>query len=293
MKALRLGDMRIDRIVEFERPFMAPDRLFPDATADDVDRHRHWLEPDSLDRQSGHLVLSLHSFLIRAPGLVVLVDACSGNHKPRPDKPRYHDNEWPYLQRLRSAGVEPEQVDFVLCTHLHVDHVGWNTRLDGDRWVPTFPRARYLFPRVEWEACAAAMKVTAEPPAFVADSIMPVFAAGQAQLVEGEHRLSEAIRLEPAPGHSPGQVCVHLRSGGLSAVMSADIMHHPLQCAEPRLSSSFCHEPDLAAATRLDFLRRHADTPTIVLPAHFPGPTAGRVVSTPEGYRFAFIEAAR
>ena len=289
MNTWQLGEIRIDRVLEFEKPLLAPAVLYPTSTPEDVERHRHWLEPTLLNPGSGLLVLAMHSLLIRTPRAKILVDTCSGNHKPRPGKPRYHEQNWPYLERLSQFGVSPEEIDFVLCTHLHVDHVGWNTRLLDGRWVPTFPNAKYMFGRQEWDFWQkryGSPDFTDDP--YYLDSIHPVIEAGQAVFVEGDFAFGDDVWLEPSPGHTPGHLCVHVRGGGTHAVMSGDIMHHALQCAEPQLSSCFCVDAEASRRTRTAFLERHADTPTLVMPAHFPTPTAGRIVRAGSAFRFSF-----
>lgn len=284
-----VGRIRIDRVVEFEQPLIPPAVLLPEVDDAVLSRHRGWLEPDLLDPDSGCLVVSFHSFAIRTPRNLILVDTCSGNDRERPGKPRYHRKSWPYLENLAKAGIAPEAVDFVLCTHLHVDHVGWNTHLLDGRWVPTFPNARYLFDRQEWDFWQAEYETerfTDDP--FYEDSILPVIAAGQVDFVSGDHQIDPWVRLEPSPGHTPGHVCVRVRDGAGEAVMTGDMMHHPLQCAEPALSSCFCVDPEQSRRTRRAFLERHADGDVLVLPAHFPAPTGGRVRSAGEGFRFSF-----
>lgn len=292
MSPWNLGEVRIDRVVESERPVLAPAMLFPTSTSAALDLHRAWLVPRLLDPATGNLVLAFHSFVVRTPRRTIVVDTCGGNDKPRPQKPRYHEQRWPYLESLAAAGVKPEDVDAVVCTHLHIDHVGWNTRLVDGRWVPTFPRAEYLFARLEWEFWREEYRTarfTDDP--YYEDSILPVFAAGQARLVDGDHRIDEGVWLEATPGHTPGHVCVHVTGGGREAVMSGDLMHHPVQCAEPDWSSGFCVDPAHSRRTRRAFLERYADTDTLVMPAHFPAPSAGRIVRAGAAWRFAFEEA--
>jgi glyoxylase-like metal-dependent hydrolase (beta-lactamase superfamily II) len=292
MSPWQLGEVRIDRVVESERPVLAPAMLFPTSTPAALDLHRAWLVPRLLDPATGNLVLAFHSFVVRTPRRTIVVDTCGGNDKPRPQKPRYHEQRWPYLESLAAAGVKPEDVDAVVCTHLHIDHVGWNTRLVDGRWVPTFPRAEYLFARLEWEFWREEYRTarfTDDP--YYEDSILPVFAAGQARLVEGDHRIDEGVWLEATPGHTPGHVCVHVTGGGREAVMSGDLMHHPVQCAEPDWSSGFCVDPAHSRQTRRAFLERYAGTDTLVMPAHFPAPSAGRIVRAGAAWRFAFEEA--
>jgi glyoxylase-like metal-dependent hydrolase (beta-lactamase superfamily II) len=284
--------VRVDRILEFERPLLPPRQLFPASTSEAIDRHRHWLEPRLLDPSTGHLIIAFHSLLIRSRGLTILVDTCGGNEKPRPQKLRYHMNRWPYLEELARTGIAPTDVDYVLCTHLHVDHVGWNTRLVDGRWVPTFPRAKYLFARVEWEYWQAHYGTAAfvDDPYHI-DSILPVLEAGQAEFVEGDYAFNQEVWLEATPGHTPGHVCVHLRSRGREGIMIGDLMHHPVQCAEPDWSSCFCVDPAQARSTRRSFLQRYEDSPTLILPAHFPTPTAGRIRRAGSAWEYRFMEA--
>ncbi len=289
MNRWHLGDFTIQRVLEAERPLLAPSELFPDSTEAAIGVHRHWLEPDLLDPETGLLILAFHSLVVRTPRHTILVDTCGGNDKDRPQRPRYHMNRWPYLENLETSGVHPEDVDFVLCTHLHVDHVGWNTRLLDGRWVPTFPNARYLFGRLEWEFWEQRFKApgSIEAPHYE-DSILPVIEAGRAVFVESDYAIEDGVWLSPVPGHTPGQVCVHLSSGGREAVMSGDLMHHAVQCAEPDWSSVFCVDPALSRQTRRAFLDRYAETDTLVLPAHFPTPSGGRIVRGGDTWRFAF-----
>jgi glyoxylase-like metal-dependent hydrolase (beta-lactamase superfamily II) len=284
----KFGDITIDRVVEFEA-LQGVSWLLPDATDEIVQRHRQWLEPYFLDPKTGQLVMSWNTFVIRTPRATILVDTCGGNDKPRPQKERYHLKNRPYLEDLAATGVHPDEVDFVMCTHLHVDHVGWNTRLVDGRWVPTFPNAKYLFARIEWEFWRERYKeesFTDDP--YYEDSILPVIEAGKAVFVESDYEIDAGVWLEPTPGHTPGHVCVHVSSGGLDAVMSGDLMHHVLQCAEPDLSSCFCVDPAHSRRTRRQFLETYADTGTLVMPAHFPTPSAGHVVGVERGFRFNF-----
>jgi glyoxylase-like metal-dependent hydrolase (beta-lactamase superfamily II) len=213
----------------------------------------------------------------------MLVDTCVGNDKTRTN-PAWNMLATDWLARLAAAGLPPESVDLVLCTHLHVDHVGWNTRLRDGRWVPTFPRARYVFGRREWEHWSRVQEE--EYAAIYADSVQPVLDAGRADLVEADHRISEEIRLEPTPGHTPGHVSVHIGSGGREAVITGDLMHHPVQCAEPEWPSNFDVDVAEARATRRAFCARYADRDVTVLGTHFATPTAGRLASQGDTWRF-------
>lgn len=279
----RIGDVTITRVLELESA--SPARfLFGDALdATRLAGHR-WLSPRFVDAQ-GRLLGSIHCFVIQAGDRCIAVDTCLGNDKPRLVEP-WNRRQGSFLQDMTAAGFPPERIDTVVCTHLHVDHVGWNTRLQDGRWVPTFPNARYLFGRVEWEhwrTRADADPVT-DTRQVLDDSVRPIFDAGLATLVETDHRISDAVRLEPTPGHTPGHLSVRIMSQGAEAVITGDLMHHPVQCCEPDLNSRFDVDPELARRTRRAFLADNAARGVLVLGTHFPTPTAGRLVADGDGW---------
>jgi glyoxylase-like metal-dependent hydrolase (beta-lactamase superfamily II) len=281
------GASTLCRVVESEGPLLSPFEIFADCTQAHLDENRPWLLPRFQDAASGLLVITIQSFLIRRNGLTVLVDACGGNDKERA-RPHFHRRGWRWLETLRSLGVTPENIDVVLCTHLHVDHVGWNTRLDNGRWVPTFPNARYLIAQREWDYWrAAGPAALARTGDYLTDSVLPVFKAGQADLIGDAHMLASDIALEPAPGHTPGLTLVRL-GGGREAILCSDLMHHPLQVRYPDWSTRFCVDPDQARRTRIEFLKKHADSGRLVFPTHFPSPTGGIIVRDGADYRFVF-----
>ena len=245
----RVGEVEITRVLEFEAALFEPAVLYPEVSFEVVRRHRGWLEPTLMDPVSGLLVFAFHSTVIRTPRATILVDTCSGNDKERPHKLRYHRKNWPYLTNLATAGFAPEDIDYVLCTHLHADHVGWNTRLLNGRWVPTFPNARYLFAREEWDHWQVAglrAKYTTDP--YYEDSLLPIMESGQAEFVATDYAIDDSVRIEPWPGHTPGHICVLVRSQHASVILSGDIMHTALQCAEPQLNSCFCRRPGNGAS---------------------------------------------
>ena len=283
MLTVSIGRLTVSAVVERAGP-TRPTWLLPDATPEALARHREWLAPHFLDDQ-GRFLQSVHCFVVRGPGFTALVDTCIGNDKDRGGRPPFHMLQTGFLDDLRAAGVPPEAVDLVVCTHLHVDHVGWNTRRDGARWVPTFPRARHLFGRQEWEHWSA--ETDESTARIMADSVAPVLDAGIAQLVEMDHRVSGELWLEPTPGHTPGHVSVRLASEGQEAVITGDLMHHPVQVAEPGWASNFDTDAEAAKETRRAFCARYADRPVAVLGTHFHHPTAGRIVSHGGGWRFA------
>jgi glyoxylase-like metal-dependent hydrolase (beta-lactamase superfamily II) len=285
VEPLALGRVRITTVVETAGP-TRPTWLLPAAVPEAVERHRAWLAPHFLDDR-GRFLQSVHAFVVQAPGLTALVDTCIGNDKDRGGRRPFHLLRTTFLDDLRAAGVAPEAVDLVVCTHLHVDHVGWNTRLDGGRWVPMFPRARHLFARREWEHWAA--EEDEDTRRLMADSVAPVLDAGLADLVDMDHRISAELALEPTPGHTPGHVSVRIRSDDGEAVITGDLMHHPVQVAEPAWASHFDSDPAEAEKTRRAFCERHAEGPAVVLGTHFHHPTAGRIVRQGDGWRFTVL----
>lgn len=290
MKTQMIGDIAIDRVVENEGPFLEVTDLLPDAPEDLVAENADWLAPRFVERATGKAIMSFHSLLLRTGRHTILVDACVGNHKHRPLRPNWHEQTFPWLDNLRAHGVAPEAVDFVMCTHLHADHVGWNTQMTDGRWVPTFPNAKYVFAKREydyWEAEHNA-DATMNHGSF-GDSVLPVMDAGQAVLVGDDHAIEDGIWLEPAPGHTPGNIVVRLERNGDRAVLVGDVCHTAAQFAMPSLSSKFCSDPVKSAETRTRLIESVADTDTLFLTAHFPTPTAGRIVGKGDAFRFADV----
>jgi glyoxylase-like metal-dependent hydrolase (beta-lactamase superfamily II) len=288
--AVPLGDFRIARVTDIDRLEFPGHHVFPDFAAEVVEEQADWLVPRYVDADSRQLLLAFQGFLIRTRHHTILVDSCIGNDKERPNRPFWHRRtDGPFLDNLARLGVMPEEIDFVLCTHLHADHVGWNTRRENGRWVPTFPNARYLFARREYEAWERACRDDpAEPHTYgsFADSVLPVVEAGRAVLVEQDHQIEDGVWLEPAPGHSPGNVVVNVASRGARAICSGDVMHHPVQCARPEWSSRFCEDPELSRRTRTALIERLAETDVRLFAAHFAAPEGGRIVRAGGRFRF-------
>lgn len=274
-----VGALRVHRVDETELPEPTGQWLLPDATPDVV-RATPGLQPDFATPE-GALRLSTHSFAVEAGGLRVLVDTGIGNGKTRAN-PAWHDLNTPYIERLTAAGFPPESVDLVVLTHLHADHVGWNTRYEGaggdGTWVPTFPNARYLTARTEWEFWSSTELEPARAQMF-RDSVHPVRDAGLLDLLDvpdGGAEVAPGVRLLPAPGHTPGQVTAELHSEGHTALVTGDSVHHPVQLAHPHLTTCVDIDPAQAVRTR-NRLLAHLDrtpAPTLLLGTHFPHPTA-------------------
>ncbi len=292
MPTQTVGDFRIDRVVEDEGPFGELSFLLPEVTPELVARNADWLRPRYVDGQD-RVMMSFHSFVLRTGRHTILIDSCAGNDKERPLRPYWHHQDKPYMAALAAAGVTPEQVDFVFCTHLHADHVGWNTRLQDGRWVPTFPNARYLFARTEyayWEKEhreALARGEDAPNHGAFGDSVLPVVEAGRAVMVGSDHQIEDGVHLEAAHGHTPGACLLHAKHRGEHAVFIGDAMHTPVQLAQPSLSSRFCVDPAASTRVRESLCHHYADTATTILAGHFPGPTAGRILSHGGAFRFA------
>ena len=258
-----------------------------------MEANKDWLMPRYIDPETIEVILCIQSYVIKTSHHTILVDTCVGNHKSRPARPSWHMQNAPFIEELARVGVHPEEVDFVLCTHLHVDHVGWNTKLLDGRWVPTFPNAKYIFSRNEFELWAARYEKgeTVPVPLVYEDSVLPIVEAGQAIIVEDTHQIDDGMWLEPAPGHTPGHVMLNLKSGEETALMSGDVIHHPLQLIRPDWSSRACEDPHLSAVSRTKMLERVADTNTLLCPAHFGSPTMGHVIShATDGFRYRLIE---
>lgn len=285
--AWTVGELTVHRIDEVPLPEATGPWLLPAATPEVVDQVP-WLRPDFAD-DAGVLHLASQSFAFVADGRRVLVDTGIGNGKPRAN-PAWNDLDSDYLTRLSAAGFPPESVDLVVLTHLHTDHVGWNTRAEGGTWRPTFPNARYLTARTEWDHWAAADLDEARQQMF-RDSVHPIREAGLLDLVDVPDEgttIAPGVRLLPTPGHTPGHLAVQLRSGTAGALITGDAIHHPVQLAHPDITSCADVDPRQAAATRRQLLASLADTGTLLLGTHFPAPSSGLVVrSGSDGYRLS------
>ena len=282
---MQLGEIQIDRILEMQTPFMTPAAMFPDSTPEDLASHRHWMEPWALDPLTGRIAIAIQTYVIRTPRHTILVDTCLGCGKTNPYFPDWHmrtDRSW--YEGLRARGLPPEQVDYVFCTHLHSDHCGWNTqRVDG-RWVPTFPNATYVIAEQELEHVAGA-----NTPAYQ-ESVLPCIEAKQVQSVGTDFALDEYVWLEPTPGHTPGHVAVHLKSGTHRAVLCGDLIHSPLQCHYPQWRYWIDSDPQQAIATRTRFLHEQCEARRLMLTAHFPRSSIGYVEAERDAFRFRFVD---
>jgi glyoxylase-like metal-dependent hydrolase (beta-lactamase superfamily II) len=298
VKSKQIGGIQVHKVVEFENLPVPAGNMFLDYRPEMLARGREWLDERFIARDRDEIFLSFHSFVIQSGGRNILVDTCHGNHKQNRTgvSAYYNDLNTDYLGNLARVGLKPEDIDVVLCTHLHFDHVGWNTKLENGRWVPTFPNARYLMSKVDFDNFA---KITPDHHDAMhllsyQDSVVPVVEAGRADFIHldrcRDHDLAKDLWLEAAPGHTHGSVVLHARNDAGGALFSGDVWHHPLQFAEPSLSIFVEQDVPMGLATRKRLIENAVDTNTLIMAAHFPSPTAGRIVSHGNGFRFQFPE---
>ena len=284
----RVGEVTVTKVVELE--VTGGSRfILPQATYEAV-LPIGWLQPDFADER-GRLKMSIHALVVETPKRRIIVDTCLGNDKENRRIPGWNKLQTGFLSDLAAAGYPREAIDTVICTHLHVDHVGRNTMLIDGRWVPTFPNARYLMGRVEYGHWTS-QHDREDMTAILADSVAPVWDAGLVDLVETDHRICDEISLVPTLGHTPGHVSVRIVSRGEEALITGDFMHHPCQIARPEWSSTADSDPVLAQHTRERMLTGLADRPTLVIGTHFAGRTAGHVVRDGDAFRLA-VEGER
>ncbi len=282
---IALGEISIHRVVEQQGAFFQALEFFPTLTPELLEENKAWLQPAYLD-ESGKLILCVQSYIVRTPHHNILIDACVGNHKPRPSRPAWHMRASDQYERnLAATGLTVDDIDYVMCTHLHVDHVGWNTRLDNGRWVPTFPKAKYLF--ADRELAFWSEKEKADPAAlpWITDSVLPVVAANRAELIKSDHQLSELVRLVPTPGHTIDHFSVHVGKAGQDALIAGDLLHSPLQARYPEIGMRADYDSAESGRSRRRVLERFCDSPTLLCTVHFPSPSVGRITRWADGFK--------
>jgi glyoxylase-like metal-dependent hydrolase (beta-lactamase superfamily II) len=278
-----VGKVRITKIVELETTGHTR-FILPEATNERV-QQLPWLIPH-FATEEGRLKMSIHALVVETPAHRIVVDTGLGNDKEGRSVPTWNKRNTPFLETMTAAGFPPESIDTVLCTHLHVDHVGWNTRLEGGQWVPTFEKARYLFGRTEFEYWR---DHSAEPEksAIFHDSVKPIMDAGRAELVASDARICDEITLIPTSGHSAGHMSVHIRSAGEEALLTGDVAHHPCQMAHLDWSSTADTDPVQSTATRRDLFSRFADRPVLLIGGHF---NAGHLSREGDAFKFVALQ---
>jgi glyoxylase-like metal-dependent hydrolase (beta-lactamase superfamily II) len=282
-----VGGIRIDRIVEQEQPFFDPLFFFPKMTKELLDENRPWLEPRYHDPVSGKMILCIQSYLVRTKHHTILVDSCVGNHKPRPTRPFWDQMKSDrYEKSLAEAGVGVGDIDYVMCTHLHTDHVGWNTKLENGQWVPTFPKAKYVF--ADRELAHWTERHSKEPQNYpwITDSVLPIVAAKRTEIVTSAHAFNDVVALVPTPGHSFDHYSVRVGKKGEDAVITGDMVHSPLQMKYPEMGMMADWDSEQAGRSRRSLFGDVCDTSTLVCTAHFPSPSTGRIVRDKDAFKF-------
>jgi glyoxylase-like metal-dependent hydrolase (beta-lactamase superfamily II) len=275
----KVGQVKITKVVELET--VGSTRFILPLASNEQIRKLPWLIPH-FATEEGRLKMSIHSLVVETPTRRIVVDTGLGNDKEGRGVPTWNNRKGPYLETMAAAGFPPQTIDTVLCTHLHVDHVGWNTRLVDGRWLPTFPNARYLFGRTEYEHWRDHSD-TEDKIAVFKDSVQPIVDAGRAELIPSDARLTEEITLLPTPGHSPGHMSILIKSGGEEALLAGDVAHHPCQMAHLAWSSTADSDPAQSPVTRRALFSRFADTPTLVIGGHFD---AGHIKRDGDAFKF-------
>jgi glyoxylase-like metal-dependent hydrolase (beta-lactamase superfamily II) len=276
----KIGKVRITKVVELET-IGSTRFILPLASRDEI-QQLPWLIPH-FATEEGRLKMSIHSLVVETPSRRIVVDTGLGNDKQGRNVPTWNNRNDPFLDTMAAAGFAPDSIDTVLCTHLHVDHVGWNTRLIDGKWIPTFANARYLFGKTEYEHWRDHSE-TPDKAAVFNDSVKPIVDAGRAELIASDARLCKEISMIPTPGHSPGHMSVHISSDGEEGVLTGDVAHHPCQMAHLDWSSTADSDPVKSASTRRELFSRFADRPVLVIGGHY---NAGHIRR--EGDAFKFI----
>ncbi len=285
---LSVGNITIQRVVEMEQPLFDPHAFFPTLTKEMLEENRAWMEaPGYIDKATGKLVLCIQSYIVRTPHHNILIDTCVGNHKHRPHRPFWHMmTSDKYEKGFKATGLGFEDIDYVMCTHLHVDHTGWNTRLENGRWVPTFPKAKYVFADRELQFWTDRHKKDPDACPWVTDSVLPIVEARRTEIVKSNHHLNDLVSLIPTPGHTIDHYAVHVGKQGHDAVITGDMIHSPLQARYPELGMMADYDSKIAGETRRTFFNRFADTSTLVCTGHFPSPSIGRFTKWGDGFKY-------
>jgi glyoxylase-like metal-dependent hydrolase (beta-lactamase superfamily II) len=282
-----VGDLTIHRVIESEAPLFDPLTFFPTLTRELLEENLSWLRPDFIDPVSGQLILCIQSYIVRTPHHNILIDSCVGNHKDRPTHPFWSGlTSDRYEKNLAATGLGVNDIDFVMCTHMHVDHVGWNTRLENGRWVPTFPNAKYVFTARELEFWTEKERTDPGKQPWIVDSVLPIVQAGRQELVTNTHELTDVVRLIPTPGHTIDHYSVRIGRPGADAVIGGDMIHSPIQARYPELWMRADYDRPQGGQSRRALFGQLCDTSTLLCTGHFPSPSKGRLTAWGDGFRY-------
>lgn len=289
MNSTMVGDVRVTRIQEYSGPTHLPSFLFPDLASEALEQNRSMMTPHHWIPHMGKLIVTIQLWVVHAGSNIIVVDTGVGNLKPRSTIPRMHMLNNLVMEWLEAAGAPADKVTHVALTHLHADHVGWNTRWIDNRWTPTFPNARYYIPEDDFKFCESGRNKVEGMDVFgdsFFDSVMPVVNEGMSVMLRPGMEIADCLSVEAAHGHSPGQLSFRIRSKGEEAVFCGDIVHSPIQIVQPQINSGYCIWPDVARKTRHEFLAKAADRNALVLPVHFGDPYCGYVRRNGDGFQF-------
>jgi glyoxylase-like metal-dependent hydrolase (beta-lactamase superfamily II) len=260
---LKVGDVTVLPVLD-STVGGPPRYLFPGVSEERFAPYKHFLNAD------GRLEFTIGTYVLRSAGKTLLVDTGIGG-KDRPGFPAGN-----LLENLAEAGVRPEDVDVVVITHLHIDHVGWNTVERDGQWVTTFPRASYVVVKDEWDFFSSDPVQSKQE--YVIDSVLPLAGSGQLELVDREYAITPELTLVPSPGHTPAHSCVALVSRGEKAMILGDLTHHPLQLTETEWEAVFDLDRALACKSREAIARRIEEEGAYAIGGHFPTPGFGRLL---------------
>lgn len=289
MQVKQIGDIRVTRIQEYSAPSHDPKFLLPEMDQQALEENESWMAPNHWIPHMNKLIVTIQLWVVHAGSNIIVVDTGVGNFKNRQDIPRMHMLNNLILEWLEAAGAPPEKVTHVVLTHLHSDHVGWNTRWVDNRWTPTFPNAKYYIPQQDFRFCEQGKNKEEKIDVFgesFNDSVMPIVNEGLSVMIRPGMEIADCLQVEDAAGHSPGQVAFRIRSQGEEAVFSGDIFHSPMQIVKPEINSGYCIYPDVARNTRYEFLNKAADTGSLILPVHFGDPYCGYIRRNGQGFSF-------
>ena len=282
-----VGNITIHRIVEQEGGFFDPLTFFPTLTPEVLAENKQWMTDGGYLDQDGKIILCIQAYLVQTPHHNILVDSCVGNDKPRASRPFWDKLKLDTFQKnLAATGVGMDKIDYVMCTHLHVDHVGWNTHLENGRWVPTFENAKYMFSDRELEYWTEQEKKDPENNGPITDSVLPIIAAKREQVVKSDFVLNDIVKLIPTPGHTIDHYSVQVGKAGADAVITGDMIHSPLQAKYPELGMRADYNSPQAGESRRKLFSCLCETSTLVCTAHFPSPSSGRMKRDGDGFKF-------